>query len=328
MNNKNKLLFGSGLVMATGIAYKLMTNRNYKKVEDFVKPSTEVLNNDKWNHKYIESNGLNFHYVSAGEENKEVIVLLHGFPEHWHTWRSQIPFLAKKYHVIAIDMRGYNLSDKPKDVKDYRVELIVNDIKEIIKDLGIDKIHLIGHDWGGAIAWSFASMYPEHLNKLVILNSPHPICMIKAMKTSLQLLHSWYFLFFQLPAVPELSLSVKDYKSAVESLKKTSSNPEIAFTQDDEERYINSIKIPGALSSMINYYRALLRYGIGVRIRKIENPTLIIWGEKDVFLLKDVNQNIDKYVSNIKIEYLPDSSHWVHRDEPDKVNAIIENFLS
>lgn len=329
MIKKSTFIFSSGLMIAAGMAYKFMYNKNYKKVEEFVKPSVEELNkSDSWHHKYIESNDLNFHYVEAGETNKELVLLLHGFPEHWHTWRSQIPYLAEKYHVVAIDMRGYNLSDKPKEVKDYRIELIVNDVKEIIKDLGYEKANIVGHDWGGAIAWSFAAMYPEHLNKLIILNSPHPVGMVKAMKTSLQLLHSWYILFFQLPAIPELSLSLNDYKVAAENLKKTSANPSIAFTEEDTSRYISSIKVPGALSAMINYYRALLRYGIGVRIRKIENPTLIIWGEKDVFLLKDVNQNIEKYVSDVKIEYIPEASHWVHRDAPDKVNKIIDDFLS
>lgn len=326
---KRKTGFLLGATIAAGLAYKFMYNRNFKKVEEFIKPSQEDLQeSDGWNHKYIDANGLHFHYVEAGEKNKELVVLLHGFPDHWYSWRKQIPLLAEKYHVVAIDMRGYNLSDKPKDVKDYRVELIVNDVKEIIKNLGYEKADIVGHDWGGAIAWSFASMYPEHLNKLVILNSPHPVGMVKAMKTSLQLLHSWYILFFQLPAIPELSLSLNDYKVAADNLRKTSANPEEAFNEEDIQRYINSIKIPGALSSMINYYRALLRFGIGVRIRKIENPTLIIWGEKDVFLLKDVNQNIEKYVDDIKIEYIPEASHWVHRDAPDKVNKILNDFLS
>lgn len=326
---KKKTGFLLGATIATGLAYKFMYNRNFKKVEEFIKPSQEDLKeSDGWNHKYIDANGLHFHYVEAGETNKELVVLLHGFPDHWYSWRKQIPFLAEKYHVVAIDMRGYNLSDKPKDVKDYRVELIVNDIKEIIKNLGYEKADIVGHDWGGAIAWSFASMYPEHLNKLVILNSPHPVGMVKAMKTSLQLLHSWYILFFQLPAIPELSLSLNDYKVAADNLRKTSANPDEAFNEEDIKRYINSIKVPGALSSMINYYRALLRFGIGVRIRKIENPTLIIWGEKDVFLLKDVNQNIEKYVENVEIEYIPEASHWVHRDTPDKVNKILDGFLS
>lgn len=326
---RKKTGFLLGATIAASLAYKFMYNRNFKKVEEFIKPSEEDLQeSDGWNHKYIDANGLHFHYVEAGETNKELVVLLHGFPDHWYSWRKQIPFLAEKYHVVAIDMRGYNLSDKPKDVKDYRVELIVNDVKEIIRKLGYEKADIVGHDWGGAIAWSFASMYPEHLNKLVILNSPHPVGMVKAMKTSLQLLHSWYILFFQLPAIPELSLSLNDYKVAADNLRKTSANPDEAFNEEDIQRYINSIKIPGALSSMINYYRALLRFGIGVRVRKIENPTLIIWGEKDVFLLKDVNQNIEKYVDDVKIEYIPEASHWVHRDAPEKVNKILSDFLS
>lgn len=326
---KKKTGFILGATVAAGLAYRLMYNRNYKKAQTFVKPTEEQLNqSDDWNHKYIEANGLNFHYVEDGETNKELVVLLHGFPEHWHSWRQQIHFLARKYHVIAIDMRGYNLSDKPKDVKDYRIELIVNDVKEIISKLGYEKASVIGHDWGGSIAWGFAAMYPEMLNKLIILNSPHPAGMVKAMKTTLQLLHSWYFLFFQLPALPELSLSMNDYKRAAESLKKTAVHPERAFNREDMERHIDSIKVPGALTAMINYYRALIRYGIGVRIRKIESPTLIIWGEKDIFLLKDVNQNIEKYVDDVKIEYIEEASHWVHRDQPDKVNKIIDKFLA
>jgi pimeloyl-ACP methyl ester carboxylesterase len=326
---KKKTVFMLGATIAAGLTYKYIYDKNSKKSQNFIKPSEEDLNKtDDWNHKYIHANNLNFHYVEDGDYNNELVILLHGFPEHWHSWRNQIPFLSRKYHVVAIDMRGYNLSDKPKDIKDYRLELLVNDVKEIIQELGYEKAHIIGHDWGGAVAWGFASMYPEMLNKLIILNSPHPIGMVKAMKTSLQLLHSWYILFFQLPTIPELSLSINDYKMAAESLRKTSIYPEKTFNSEDIERYIESIKIPNALSSMINYYRALLRYGIGVRIRKVENKTLIIWGEKDTFLLKDVNQNIDQYVSDIKIEYIEDASHWVHRDQPQKVNNIIDEFLS
>lgn len=326
---KKKTGFVLGATLAAGLAYKYMYNRNYKKAQNFIKPTEQELNtNDDWHHKYIYANDLNFHYVEDGDYNKELVILLHGFPEHWHSWRNQIHYLAKDYHVVAVDMRGYNLSDKPKEIKDYRLELLANDVKEIIKELGYEKANIIGHDWGGAVAWGVTCMYPEIVNKLIILNSPHPTGMVKAMKTSLQLLHSWYILFFQLPAIPELSLSIKDYKAAAENLKKTAAYPEKAFNKEDIERYIKSIKVPGALSSMINYYRALLRYGIGVRIRKIETPTLIIWGERDIFLLKDVNKDIEKYVSDVKIEYIEDASHWVHRDQPEKVNKAIEEFLA
>ncbi|VDP11558.1 unnamed protein product [Heligmosomoides polygyrus] len=175
---------------------------------------------DGWDEHYIQLkliNGLSFqrirlHYVQTGPDDKRLLLMLHGFPEFWYSWRFQLKYFADKYRCMAIDQRGYNLSDKPKNIEDYRIDLLVNDIKELIDTLGYRQVYLMGHDWGAVIAWRFALYYPEMVDKLVILNVPHPSVLPKLMATSSeQRLKSWYIFMFQTPVIPEMTASSRDF---------------------------------------------------------------------------------------------------------------------
>lgn len=328
--NKKAVKF-LGLAVGGFISYKLYQKLNENKSEnqvEFNPPTTEELNdsdNNEWTHGYIKANGINFHYVSQGEG--PLLLLLHGFPENWYSWKKQIPFLAEKYKVVAIDMRGYNYTEKPQNIEDYRLDILRNDIKTLIKAFGEEKAVIVGHDWGGVVAWSFAMIYPEMVEKLVIMNAPHPVGYIKALKSSMQLLNSWYVLFFQLPDLPEKMMEKDHYQFMINSLKESSQKPEQAFAEDDIEHFIDCLRQPGTVSAMINYYRALVRYSSENRVKRIDLPTLMVWGEKDKFLRKEVNNGIDKYVTDLTIKYIPEASHWVNRDEPEKVNKMLADFL-
>jgi pimeloyl-ACP methyl ester carboxylesterase len=327
MKKKAGLFLGAaaGLALVYGL-YR--NNKNRVNPEEMVKPTEDELNekdNNEWVHDYITANGINFHYVTQGQG--PLLILLHGFPESWYSWREQIPFLAKKFKVVAVDMRGYNLTDKPPKVADYRQDKLVEDIKALIYAFDEEKATIVAHDWGGAVAWAFAMQEPEMLEKLVIMNCPHPVGMINAFKSSTQLLHSWYMLFFQIPEIPELLMSVNGYKYSAKNLERTAEKPESAFNEEDKAYFRETISQPGANTAMINYYRAVLRYGSGIKVKTIETPTLLIWGEKDKFLLKKTIEGIEQYVPNITVRNIPEASHWVHRDEPEKVNEFLEEFL-
>jgi pimeloyl-ACP methyl ester carboxylesterase len=326
MKKKFGLALGTAALFALG--FTLLRNKKEHLIPiESEKPTPDQLNEkDKndWSHDYITANGINFHYVTQG--SGPLLLLIHGFPESWYSWREQIPLLAEEFKVVAIDMRGYNLTDKPQKIEDYKVEKLVEDIKALIYAFDEEKATVIAHDWGAAVAWVFAMQEPEMLEKLVIMNCPHPAGMFKALKTSKQLLKSWYMLYFQLPVIPEYLMSIGDYKPFAETLAKTSEKPELAFNEEDREHFRESISMPGANTAMINYYRAL-RYVSDTDFKKVKAPTLLIWGEKDKFLLKNTIDGIENFVPDITIKLFPDASHWVHRDEPEAVNKALKEFL-
>ena len=206
---------------------------------------------------YIETNGIKLHVVMAGPEDGQPVLLLHGFPEFWYGWRKQIPALAEAgYRVIVPDQRGYNLSDKPKGVRSYRVDTLAKDILGLIDALGYDKVHLIGHDWGAIVAWAFAIWHPERLHKLGILNVPHPAVMLNFLRRGdpEQLRRSWYIFFFQLPWLPEYFMRKNDWRNGVRALR-GSSKTRIIY----KSRYRGiqgAWSQPGAMTAMLNWYRA------------------------------------------------------------------------
>jgi len=278
-----------------------------------------------WTHEYITTNGVKLHYVTQGEGR--LMLMLHGFPEFWYSWRYQIPEFAEDFKVVALDLRGYNDSDKPEDKSAYVINEFVKDVEGVIKGLGYDRCILVGHDWGGAIAWNFAYTHPEMLERLIILNLPHPAKFSQGLRTLQQLLRSSYIFFFQLPWLPELAIQMSNYE-AIETVFKGMAVNKSAFSQADIDAYKNAAAKPGALTSMLNYYRnifgqRLLQENWGI----LQVSTLVIWGEADTALGKELTYGTEAYVKDFQIKYIPNCSHWVQQEQPDLVNQYMRDFL-
>jgi epoxide hydrolase 4 len=285
-----------------------------------------------WQHHAIITNGIRMHYVTQGEG--PLIVLLHGFPEFWYSWRHQIPFLAEHgYTVVAPDLRGYNDTDKPHS--GYDVQTLLRDVVGLIKGIGYEKAIIVGHDWGGALAWAFAMRYPMMTEGLIVLNAPHPRAFMREMRTTRQLRKSWYIFIFQIPWLPDYMLS-RNHAQAIGRLLYESAVQKAAFPPDVLLRYQEAMSKPGALTSAINYYRALFRSALFFGPNRtldadtaalIYAPTLLIWGEQDVALGIDLTHGLEQWVPDIQIQYVPDSGHWVQQEKPDQVNELIAQFL-
>jgi len=276
-------------------------------------------------------NGVRLHYVQAGQG--PLVVLLHGFPEFWYGWRLQIPALAAAgYRVIAPDMRGYNLSEKPPTVADYRMEALTADVAALIQHAGEENAVVVGHDWGGAVAWETAIRLPQVVRRLVVLNAPHPAAMLRELRTVEQLRRSWYMFFFQLPWLPEALARLGDY-SALEAVFRRDPTRAGAYSDEDIRLYRQAVARPGALTGGINYYRALFRQAPAEALRgmralpTITVPTLLIWGMRDRYLGPRLLNGLDQWVANLRVERLPDASHWVMADEPQRVNDLLLRFL-
>ncbi len=285
---------------------------------------------DNMEEGFAHVNNVELHYVSQGQG--KLAILLHGFPEYWYSWRHQIPYLGKKFHVVAPDLRGYNTSDKPEKIKSYFIEELGKDVIGLIKYFGADKATIISHDWGGVIAWDLAAYYPEFVDKLVVMNAPHPRAFIREIvKNPRQLLSSWYVFMMQIPRFPEWYIKRNDYRQ-IENVFSDWVFREDTFTSEDIRKFKEAISQPGSLSAAINYYRAMLRNSKGYkRIKEfpdIKVPTLLIWAERDRALTNDLTYNLKPYFSaSLDIKYLPNCSHWVQQEQPELVNKYLEEFL-
>jgi pimeloyl-ACP methyl ester carboxylesterase len=279
-------------------------------------------------HSNIETNGVRLHVVQAGPQSGTPVVLLHGFPEFWYGWRKQIPALVEAgCRVIVPDQRGYNLSDKPQGVKAYAMDKLVNDVIGLIDALGYEKVNMVGHDWGAAVAWVLANQYPERLHRLGIINVPHPEVMKRFLKRDLeQLRRSWYIFFFQLPWLPEAGMRADDWRGAVRALR--GSGLIHTFTNEDIEKYKEAWSQPGAMTAMINWYRAALRYKIPIPTdARIRVPTLMMWGMKDVALSHRMARPSMDYCDEGNLIFFPEATHWVQLDEAGSVNHYVVDFL-
>ena len=270
--------------------------------------------------------GIHLHYVEAGEG--PLVVLLHGFPEFWYSWRHQIAPLAQAgYHVVAPDMRGYGLSDKPQSWRAYETGLLAEDIAGLVRSFGEQDAIVVGHDWGAAVAYTVAMRHPEMVRRLAILNVPHPTRMLEGFKTLRQLRKSWYMFFFQIPRLPEHLIAREDYSFAKRSLRADSKD---AFTDEDLERYVEAWSQPGALTGMINYYRAALRRSPGKTLalmKPIEAPTLVIWGMRDRHIGSELAEPPHEWVPNVRVERIAEATHWVQHDAPERVNELLLGFF-
>ena len=279
-------------------------------------------------HGTADLGDVRLHYVEAGVG--PLVLLLHGFPEFWYGWRNQIPALvAAGYRVVAPDLRGYNVSDKPPGVDSYRSDLLVRDVARLIHVRGEERATIVGHDWGGIVAWFFAMSHPQMVGRLAILNAPHPDSMARALLSPLQWLRSAYVLFFQLPWLPEAALRAGN-GAALRWLFRTDPLRPGAFTEEDIDRYVAAFAQPGTLTAALNYYRAAVqRNWLDARqeLRRIERPVLVIWGLQDRALGPELAEPDRRWVPDARVEYLPDASHWVQHDRPDRVNALLLDFL-
>ncbi len=278
---------------------------------------------------YLETNGVRLHYAHQG--SGPLMLFLHGFPEFWYSWRHQLAAFAEDYHVVAVDLRGYNRSDIPKGKAPFRLPVLLDDVKGIIHALGYQEAILVAHDWGGAIAWSFAYDHPEMVQQLIVMNIPHPAKLRAGLRSPRQLLRSWYMFFFQMTALPEWWFSARNHQGIADAFAKMAIRKS-AFTAEDLDAFRDAAAQPGALTAMINYYRATLRlYLKNNRPQEqtvLKVPTLMIWGEEDMVLGKELTYGTEDYVADFTLHYIPDCSHWVQQEQPELVNQYMRAFLA
>ena len=279
------------------------------------------MDNIKLEESFIKTNGIQLHVVMAGPQSGPPVVLLHGFPENWRCWIRQLPALVSAgCRVIIPDQRGYNLSDKPKGIYSYRIEELTRDILGLIDELEYEKVNLIGHDFGALVAWMLAVKHPERLHRLGIINVPHPAVMWRFLRRDFeQMRRSWYALFFQLPWLPEIILSLGSWRITTSGMRR-SGRPN-AFTDDDIEKYKESWSRPGAMTAMLNWYRAAARYRPEVTDdMQVAVRTLILWGVNDVALSRRMARPSLDYCEEGNLIFFPDATHWVQREDADEVN--------
>lgn len=276
-------------------------------------------------HCSITVRGVRLHVVLAGPLDGPPVMLLHGFPDFWIGWRPQIEALASAgFRVIVPDQRGYNTSSKPKDVREYAIPKLLGDVAGLADALGHDRFDLVGHDWGGIVGWAAGAMLPERVGKLVVLNAPHPEALFPyALRAPTQFLRSTYAAFFQFPSLPEATLKARRFALLVRALHKTSRVG--AFTPGDIAEYRAAWEQPGALSGMLNWYRAL-RFRPAMN-EQIEAPTLVLWGMRDRALEAGLAQASLRFCRDGQIETFPSATHWLHREETSAVNAALLAFL-
>jgi pimeloyl-ACP methyl ester carboxylesterase len=276
----------------------------------------------------VIANGITFEVFTAGSGSR-LALCLHGFPECAYSWRYQFPMLTKLgYRVWAPNLRGYGNTDAPPNISDYALEKLVNDVAELIRAADAQEVVLIAHDWGAALAWTLAIRQPMLIQRLIICNVPHPACFLRELKRPAQLLRSWYIFFFQIPWLPEALLKHR----IADMFLRTTRNP-ATFPPEALTVYQENAQRPGRLTAMINWYRALIRYGRWRQFSKadypkIEIPTLFIWGDADTALSIHTTDHTDRYVSNLEFRVLPRVSHWVQQEAHEEVNAIIESWLA
>lgn len=280
-------------------------------------------------YRTVHANGLDFHVAVAGAGTR-LALCLHGFPESSFSWRYQMPLLARLgYLVWAPDLRGYGGSSRPPGIDAYAIETLEADVAALIEASGCHEVLLTGHDWGAAIAWNYAMFGRLPISRLIIMNVPHPALFAKGLRTFRQLRKSWYIFFFQLPWLPEWFLS-RDRCAPIGRAFRGMAVDKSRFPEEVLRVYRDNASQPGALTAMINYYRALVRGRRRMTARTmtmIDVPTLLLWGEEDTALGKELTYGTDRHVRQLTVHYLPNVSHWVQQEAPDTVNALMEAWL-
>lgn len=273
-------------------------------------------------------NGVELHAVVAGDPDDPVVVLLHGFPEFWYEWREQIESLVEDgYRVVVPDQRGYNLSEKPRSVREYRLPELSRDVAELIASEGRESAHVVGHDWGGIVAWDLAYRHSERIDRLGIVNAPHPTAYRQQLLSNPeQLTRSWYAMAFQLPWLPERLCRCDDFRPLEYALRGTAA--EGTFTERELSHYRRAWRRDGALRGSLNWYRALARYPPERRRDPLEQPTLVIWGEDDDALVPELGLESVRFCERGRLERLPETSHWVPHERPAETTALLRDHLA
>jgi pimeloyl-ACP methyl ester carboxylesterase len=295
--------------------------------------AASALDQPKIHHDYAQVGDVRLHYVECGKGNDQLVILLHGFPECWYSWRHQLPVLAERYHVVAPDMRGYNLSDKPVGKNNYVIDLLVKDVVNLIHHFGKEKAAIVSHDWGAGVAWAVAKRHPEAVTKLVAMQVPPPGCWRENF-TIKQFLSSWYMFFFQIPKLPEWWASANDFARIDKMYRETTVRPD-AFSAEDIAVYKEALRQPGALTATVNYYRAnvfksFFRGGVETPDEGlIKVPTLFIYGEQDIAVLPSTVRKLERFIDAPYRELrIPDSGHWVQNEAVAEVNEALLEFLN
>jgi epoxide hydrolase 4 len=284
---------------------------------------------EHWQHQFIQTNRINLHYVTQG--TGELVLLLHGFPEFWYSWRYQIPALARHFKVVVPDLRGYNDSDKPET--GYDIDTLTQDVLGIIHNLGFSKAHIVGHDWGGMIGWNLAQKFPESLHSLSLLSALPPALLARSLFNNLdQVRRNWYLLALQVPAVPEWLLQqnlanfLRDWFQ-VQAIRKA------AFSSETLRIYQSALSKTGVLSSALNYYRNWLSpqawfTKLQEPLSSIQVPTLVLWGQEDAVLSPSLAKSFERFIPNpFRLKLIPDCGHWIQQEAPQLVNLELLSFL-
>jgi pimeloyl-ACP methyl ester carboxylesterase len=299
-----------------------------------IKEDVMLPGEDTFEHRYADVNDIRLHYVTAGKGR--LMMFLHGFPEFWYEWKNQLAEFGRGYQAVAPDMRGYNLSSKPTDVAQYRLRYLIEDVRALTEHLGHKKLILVAHDWGGGVAWPFAMRHPEYVEKLIIINAPHPVIFVRELRDNpAQKKASQYILMHRTSEAEDI-LARDNYALLVNSILKDGIERGY-FTEEDKNAYVEAWSQPGALTGGLNYYRAAhLGSFAGERddslsadpsLFTVRVPALVIWGEKDRWLLTGNLEGLEKYVPNLTIKRIPDGSHWVIHEKPALVNSYIREFI-
>jgi pimeloyl-ACP methyl ester carboxylesterase len=279
-------------------------------------------------HQQITANGINLHVVQDGSSTGQLVILLHGFPEFWYGWRRQIPHLATAgYRVWAPDQRGYNLSDKPDGIAAYTLDELAADVIGLMDAAGQEKVFVVGHDWGAAVAWWVAAKYPARVARMVVINVPHGTVILEHLRRNpRQMLKSWYMFFYQLPWLPETLARLRDWNAPAQTMR-GSSRPG-TFTDGDLDTYRQAWSQPKAFTSMLNWYRALMQKpSAPIPNPRITVPTLLIWGAQDRFLGRELAQPSIDLCDDGRLVFFEGATHWVQHEEADRVNELIDTFL-
>lgn len=304
-------------------------------------------------HKHVLINDVNIHYVAAGPTQNisnigSTLIFLHGFPEYWQTWQNQLAYFSKEHHVIAPDLPGYNLSDKPQDVSFYQISNLIEFMAKFIKTVSPkEKVHLVAHDWGGAIAWPLAAFHPQLIEKLVIINAAHPSTFTREMISNPVQRDKSAYIHDLISEDAETLLSKENYQYLSEKMM-VSTNPDV-FDKNIKEIYRKVWQQPGAINGMLQYYRAMPQLAAvtsndkdtnlestgpikSTTMMKIPNirinvPTLILWGEQDQAFVKENLKGVEHYISDCTIERFENASHWLMHEKPIEINNAISRFI-
>jgi epoxide hydrolase 4 len=293
-------------------------------------PRTEVAErlNHTIRHRRLRADGVELHVATAGAGPP--VILLHGFPENWTSWRWQFePLVDAGFSVWAPDMRGYNESDRPTQRQAYHLRHLVNDVAAVVRATGHERAHLVGHDWGGIVAWTFAGQHPDLLDRLIILNAPHMDIFLDKVGRPPQMFRSAYVLLFQVPGVAEWILSASNYRLLRKSFARLAGRSG-AFRDADIDYYVRAFSAPGALTAALNYYRANLRPEPLARARRarVKAETLVIWGDRDPALGVELLDDIQTVAPRARVHHITDAGHWVQNEAPDEVNRLMLEFLT